>query len=241
MRDFLYTDLPFADSGEIIFSFFDGNSQLIDTFNRVCLDMLNFDGELVFRYNQDIIGMAKGNEQYRFYLTCRDNVFFIKYKHRNKIRFSSSDIGIYLTRNKDNYELFLKNGERLTHAYTIERRENRVKNRTVDISAEWGELRARYKEHSTKGKECLFDLKISRAYGEIIKLLTDAADELLSPTDASILKRRIFTNAPQTLRDIAKELELSAERVRQRQNNATRRLTEGIYKNNNEKFVKYRE
>lgn len=241
MKDHSYTCVSFGDSDEIVSSFFEGDVGLIDTFRRVCLDMLRLDGELVVRYNEDIIGMAKRDEQYRFYLTHRDDGFFIKYKKLNKIPFFSGDIDVYLKRNREINELFLKNAERLTHTYSIEKREKRIEKKFLDPDTEWKELRARYAEHPCFENEWFFNEETSRACKEIMGLFAEASSEILNPTDVSILKRRVFTNDPETLRDIAMVVDFSHERVRQRQNLAMKKLTVGIYKGKREVFVKYRE
>ena len=84
MNDHLEMQNPFAESFEYIASFFFGDVELIETFNAVCEDMLSIDNELMIRHDASIIGMAKGNQCYRFYLKYIDGQYYIKYKHELK-------------------------------------------------------------------------------------------------------------------------------------------------------------
>ena len=106
----------------------------------------------------------------------------------------------------------------------------------VDLDQEWGILRARYKETF---KTVASPKVVYKTYTSIIDLLKYAAENCLSARRCEILKKRLFTNSPVSLQDIAIGFDVSRERIRQLQNSSWRRLSTGIYMYT--RFVSYRE
>lgn len=224
MRDFSKTQSSFDDSFEYISSFFGGDIELIEAFNAVCRDMLSLDGELVIRHNSTIIGMAKGNQYYRFYLRCIDGEFFIKYKHLSKLLlFSPENTETYFLKNRENYEFFVQNGELLVRG---DAKTKDCKRKTVDLDEEWGELRAIANNFSQSAASTKV---IYNIYTSILALLSEAAESCLNPRKLEVLKKRILTNSPEALRDMASRFNISPERIRQLQNSSWRRVSTGIY------------
>ena len=230
MADYSETTTRFEDSFEYIASFFGGDVELIDTFNKICEDMLSLDGGLAIRHNSSIIGMAKGKQYYRFYLSCKDGRFFIKYKHSMKKElFSPSDIQRYFLKNRESYEFFSRKEEQLVRSDTKSRALTNGKKKPIDLNEDWGTIRARAKQSLEKGYEQASYKVVYNTYNSILTVLEQAAENYLPPSKAEILKKRLLTNSPETLRSLADDYYVSHERIRQWQNNSWRRLSTGIY------------
>ena len=61
-------ELSVLDAGKYISAFFNNNQELINTFNAICVHMLDLDNDFIIRTNNEIIGISKHGEFYRFYI-----------------------------------------------------------------------------------------------------------------------------------------------------------------------------
>ena len=239
MRD-LTIDTPFVYSWDCIASFFGGDVECIDAFNKVCENMLSLDSELVIRHNSSIIGMAKGHEYYRFYVSCYDGEYFIKYKHlKEKEIFSPLNVGKYFVRNIESCEFFSKMGEEVLHRYARKKDSTFALSKELVSDDEWEMVRDRFKDSSSILDQKASDFEVNKFYLEIVEIFNSAAEEFLKPRERVVFVKRILDNAPLSLRDMGQGFNVSGERVRQIQNNAWRKLSNGIYLN--VKFNVYRE
>ena len=92
-----YKEVRFCEAGEIIGMFFDGRRAEIQCFNALCEYMLSVDGEFIIRYADNIIGLCKSGEYYRFYVLKEDDGFRIKFKHyASSIVFDTAALDLFL-------------------------------------------------------------------------------------------------------------------------------------------------
>ena len=68
------------------------------------------------------------------------------------------------------------------------------------------------------------DLLLAQEEQQLNKKRTSTALEVLKPRERRIIEQRILSDSPSTLQELANELDISRERVRQIEQNALRKL-----------------
>ena len=85
------------DSTEFVERFFAGNAELISLYFCVQEEMGKCDPDLMFCARNGLIGLAKKDEKYRFFIAPSEDSYDIKFAHiDNKMTFSCSDINTYI-------------------------------------------------------------------------------------------------------------------------------------------------
>ena len=155
--------------------------------------------------------------------------YFIKYKHlKEKLPFSPSEVDNYFLLNEENYNFFIKNEELLFNKYPDKNDAPKINKKTISAEEYWREVRERFADFQ-KGGDGLFYGEFFDSYKKILSILKEASKVSLKARDSAILEKRFFTYPPEPLRHIAMGTDISAERIRQRQNNAWKKLSAGIY------------
>ncbi len=242
-------ELSISDAGEHIFLFFDGNSELIDTFNAVCAHMLDLDGDVIVRTNTEIIGVSKQGEFYRFYVSKKDGEYFIKYKDRKECEpFLSSDKEQYFSHNVSCSSFFEENRGRLVSKEAKKETKSRARKERRDtaehVLEEWSSVKE--KAETALSLEAIPSAWIDvskKVYDEMIELLTTACSDrkVMSERDGDIVISRILHRSSITLQMLGEKYSVTRERIRQREKAAWRKLTNGIYRYTQERFIPYRE
>ena len=220
-------ELSLLDAGKYISAFFNNNQELINTFNAICVHMLDLDNDFIIRTNNEIIGISKHGEFYRFYILRKAGEYYIKYKNRKESeKFTSSNTELYFSYNKSCNEFFAENKDSLV---TKERRKsNKVPSDTSDHSTfskrsavkvldEWIPIKTKT-ENSLKFANTLSaNIEYSdNIYNEIVELLTDACSnrDLMTECDGDIIISRILNPSTITLQKLGEKYNVTRERIR---------------------------
>ena len=84
------------DATPIIDNFFRGNNVLVSLYLIIQDEMKNCDPDLLFCFRNGLIGLAKKDEKYRFFIAPSEDSFDIKFAHmEGKMPFRVTDKNLY--------------------------------------------------------------------------------------------------------------------------------------------------
>lgn len=247
-------ELSMSEAGEQISLFFHGDQALIQVFKAICLHILELDGDLVFRTNGEVIGICKPGERYRFFVSIEADEYFIKYKDRAESeKLLPSRLETYLAYNASCIAFFAKDPvppapkrraapDRAPRASSAAR--YACGRPTPAVAEEWLPILAKAQNGLRSANDLSSAPKGSdEVYHEIVALLTDACSDrsCMAERDGDIIANRILDPSAVPLRKLGEKYDISGERIRQRERNAWKRLTIGIYLGSRESFLPYRE
>lgn len=85
------------DATPIIEKFFCGNNNLISLYLSVQDEMWRCDPDLQFCCKNGLIGLARKDEKYKFYIAPSEDAYDIKFAHMDgKMPFQSADQSLYI-------------------------------------------------------------------------------------------------------------------------------------------------
>ena len=242
-----HIETAFCNAYDLINSFFGDDEAAFSTFYALCEHMISIDSGFVIRSGEDIIGLCRSGEFYRFYVLKENGQNRIKFQHyTERIVFDTRAIDLYLADCDVVNAYFEKNISRWV--LKSELRKQEAEARFAATVADRNSVK-RLKRHTPipripeiwdpvrKAVTAALDLHLDRSivytersgkvYGELVEILTAACrdPEMLRESAGAVILNRVVYCRRATLEELGARYGVTRERVRQVQNKQWQRLS----------------
>ena len=241
-------NLNLTQATEFVEDFFGHNTPLVETFVTLYIYMLKQNSGFLIRTNGEILGVARMEEHYRFYVSKKEGECFIKFKHRSeKEPFTATEAKRYMGE-CDECNRFFELGELNVPPETVREsietgKDIPAKGRKERID---GLIPLKKKAENCLRVEVNKNVQITArdTYNELLRLFGDFCVNggILNVRDGDILMSRIMRILPVTLQQLGERYGFTRERIRQRQMKTWKRVAVGVqYDSKKEGFIRLRE
>jgi hypothetical protein len=242
-----YVEMAFGEAGNVIQAFFADGAELLSVFESLCQRMLAVSGDFIIRAGENIIGLCRAGEFYRFYVLKENGQYCIKFQHyTRRIDFDVRALDLYLADCDRVNEYFEKYISRLVLRSEIRRQrseERRLKaadNETEELvepsvtehrrkrkrfpydSNIWEPVRSAVADALAREPDCsvVFTAVSRQVYTEFVEILTALCldTEIMRGNAGEILIERVIYYRRSTLEELGERYGVTRERVRQVQN-----------------------
>ena len=251
-------EIVLQEADNVIMEFFAGDLDSSALFVEVAFNMIEASPKACVRYNDGIIGVAVPGERYRFYITKKNGICSIKYKHHTESHpFVQEDKEKYITYNIECNAYFVdhpelkvsvnaegKSFDNDSYSAKTKRTAPIYDKSTGDkneVKHQWSLVLA-HSEAAIEAEKLDVDNDVLQAYyNEIHGLLIDFSKAVLPERECDIVIRRILNHESVTLQTIGEQYGITRERVRQLEVKKWRTITNGFHRSSRTVFSEWRQ
>ena len=240
-----YIEASFEEADVLVRAYFGADEAATEAFNAICRYMLNVDNGFIIRMNEDVIGLCRAGEYFRFYILKKNGAFFIKFKHyTDAVNFESADLERYLSDCDSVNEYFERNIPMLLlkkRSRVVEKTQVITEQGDIEFPARRKKKRFKYSPDIWKHvcerlaqetklavvHKSAFTEGARKNYTELIEILTSACGdaELLGEVAGDVLLHRIVRYRSLTLEELGNKYGVTREWIRQVEVKSKRRFT----------------